>query len=178
MRKVVLTYGIIAGVIIAILMTISGTLFEFGSNFSMSLALGYASMIISLSMVFFGIRSYRDNYSGGSMTFGKGFLVGLYITIIASVLYVVSWKIYSSIAIPDFADKYASRVIEEAKKSGASVAEIATKTQEMTEWKQWYANPIVEFGMTFLEIFPVGLLISVICALILKRKPAGATQTS
>lgn len=179
MRKVVLTYGILAGIIIAVLMVISGSLGSFSEeNFSMSLAIGYATMIISLSMIFFGIRSYRDNYSGGNLTFGRGFLIGLYIALIASVFYVVTWKIYSSIALPDFADKYAARVITELKKSGASDSTIALKTKEMAEFKQMYANPFFEIAMTFIEVFPVGLLISLICAFILKRKPANTIQTA
>ena len=172
MRKVVLTYGILAGVIVSILFVVSGSITQ-GSegNFATSLALGYGGMIVSLSMIFFGIRSYRENYGGGSISFGKAFLVGLYITIIASVLYVVGWKIYSSIAIPDFADKYAAATIANLKKTGASDSVVAAKTKEMAEWKVTYSNPLVEYGMTFLEIFPVGLLISVIAATILKKKP-------
>ena len=172
MRKVVLTYGILAGLIVSVLMVVSGSIAsgEQG-DFSMSLALGYASMIISLSMIFFGIRSYRENYSSGSITFGRAFLVGLYIALIASVLYVIGWKIYSSIALPDFADKYAARVVDNLKKSGAADSVVAAKTREMAEWKETYKNPLVEYGMTFLEIFPVGVLVSLICAGILKRKP-------
>ena len=171
MRKVVLTYGVLAGVIIVALMVFSFSVLSFSEGSSMSMVLGYATMIVSLSMIFFGIRNYRDNYSGGSVTFGRGFLIGLYISIIASLFYVIGWKIYSSIALPDFADKYAKHMIDHLKKSGANDSTIIAKTKEMADWKQMYANPFFEYGMTFLEIFPVGLLISVICALILKRKP-------
>ena len=172
MRKVVLTYGVLAGLIIVVLMVVSFSVRSASEgDFSMSLAIGYATMIVSLSMIFFGIRNYRDNYSAGSVTFGRGFLIGLYISIIASVFYVVGWKIYSSIAMPDFADKYAAQMINDLKKSGATDAAILAKTKEMAEWKQRFANPFIEAGMTFLEIFPVGLIISAICALILKRKP-------
>ncbi len=172
MRKVVLTYGVIAGLIIVALIVISFSMVSASSEgSSTSMVIGYATMIVSLSMIFFGIRNYRDNYSGGSVTFGRGFLIGLYISIIASVFYVVGWKIYSSIAMPDFADKYAAQMVNSLKKSGATDSVIVAKTKEMAEWKQMYGNPFFELGMTFLEIFPVGLLISVICALILKRKP-------
>ncbi|HYM21023.1 MAG TPA: DUF4199 domain-containing protein [Candidatus Kapabacteria bacterium] len=171
MRKVVFTYGIIAGLIIVVLMVISFSVPLASEGSSTSMVVGYATMIVSLSMIFFGIRNYRDNYLGGSVTFGRAFLIGLYISIIASVFYVVSWKIYSSIALPDFADKYAAQMVNNLKKSGASDSVILAKTKEMAEWKQWYANPFIELGMTFLEIFPVGVFISLICALILKRKP-------
>src|SRR6516225_1835075 len=103
MRKIVLTYGILAGVIIVTLWVITFSVMSGSEGSSSSMAIGYATMIVSLSMIFFAVRSYRDNYSGGSITFGRGFLIGFYITIIASVFYVVGWKIYSAIALPDFA---------------------------------------------------------------------------
>jgi hypothetical protein len=171
MRKIVLTYGILAGLIIALLMVVSFSLSLTTEGGSGAVVLGYATMIVALSMIFFGIRSYRENIGGGSVTFSRAFLVGFSITLIASVLYVVSWKIYSSIAIPDFADHYAKLMVENLKKTGASDAAILAKTKEMADWKQMYSNPVYELGMTYLEIFPVGVLISLICALILKRKP-------
>jgi hypothetical protein len=179
MRKVVLTYGIIAGVIIAILMMVSMSLMDCGSgsDFSGSYIIGYSTMIVALSMIFFGIRSYRQNYSNGTITFGKAFLIGLYITLIASAFYVIGWLIYSSIAMPDFADKYMAHEIAGMKKEGLSDSLIAIKSKEMADWKQLYDNNLLfKIGMTFAEIFPVGLVVSLICAAILRKKPkvAGA----
>jgi hypothetical protein len=176
MRQVVLKYGIRAGLIIVALMVISFTLVKpCDGDYGWSMVLGYATMLISLSMIFFGIRTYRDQFSDGSITFGRGLLIGLYISLIASVFYIVGWKIYSAIAIPDFADRYVAHAIDVLKKSGASEAAIAAKTKELADWKIMYSNPIVEIAMTFIEIFPVGFLISLICAFILKRKkPAAA----
>jgi hypothetical protein len=173
MRKVVLKYGLLAGIIIAILMVVTFSLFnnETG-DFSMSYVVGYATMIVSLSMIFFAIKSYRDNYLGGTITFSRGFLVGVYVSLIASILYVISWKIYSSIAMPDFWDKYAKHSLDALTKSGASASEIAAKTKELESYKNM--NPVEEWLMTFAEIFPVGLLISAISALILRRKPTPA----
>ncbi len=170
MRKVVLTYGIIAGFIISIFIVLMGLFAWSDGDFSGGEVLGYSSMIITFSMIFFGIRSYRQNMGGGYVTFGRAFLIGLYITIIASVFYVITWKIYSAIALPDFADKYAACVINNAKKSGASAAVIAEKTKDMEDWKKLYANPFYEIGMTFMEIFPVGLVVSLVCAAILRKK--------
>ena len=172
MRKVVLTYGILAGVIIAVLMVISGSLASGFEENSYSMVLGYATMIISLSLTFFAIKSYRDNDNGGEITFGRGFLIGLYVSIIASAFYVVGWEIYSSIAMPNWMDHYAQHMIDAVKKSGGSDAAILQKTKEMADLKKNYNNPFFKYGMTFLEIFPVGILISVISAAILRRKPA------
>jgi hypothetical protein len=178
MRKVVLTYGILAGVIIAVLMVISGTLASGYEENAYSMVLGYATMIISLSMIFFAVKSYRDNYSGGWVTFGKGFLIGIYVSLIASVFYVVGWEIYSSIAMPDWADKYAQHAIDAVKKSGASDAAILQKTKDMADFKEMYKNPLVRYGMTFLEIFPVGIVISLVSAAILRRKSAPVKEVT
>ena len=176
MRKVVLTYGILAGVIIALLMVISGSLAGGFEENSYSMVLGYATMIISLSLTFFAIKSYRDNYSGGAITFGKGFLIGLYVSLIASVFYVAGWEIYSSIAMPNWVDHYAQHTIDAVKKSGASDVAVLQKTKEMADFKEMYNNPLFKYGMTFLEIFPVGIVISLISAAILRRKAARVQQ--
>ncbi|MDP4201013.1 MAG: DUF4199 domain-containing protein [Bacteroidota bacterium] len=176
MRKVVLTYGIIAGVIIALLMVISGSLASGFEENSYSMVVGYATMIISLSMTFFAIKSYRDNQSGGAITFGKGVLIGLYVSLIASVFYVVGWEIYSSIAMPNWVDHYAQHAVDALKKSGASDAAILQKTKEMADFKEMYKNPLYNYGMTFLEIFPVGIVISLISAAFLRRKVASGQR--
>ena len=168
MRKVVLTYGLLAGLIVSLLMVVSFAIVKPESE--LSYVAGYAGMLIALSMIFFAIRSYRDNYLGGTITWSKGFMVGLYVSIIASVLYVVGWKIFSSIAMPDFWDQYAKHTIDAMKKNHASDAAILETMKTMEGYKNM--SPIKEWAMTFLEIFPVGLLISIICAAILRRKSA------
>jgi hypothetical protein len=170
MRKVVLTYGLIAGVIVSLLIVVTWSLVSPESNYAMSMLLGYANMLVSLSMIFFAIKSYRDNYLGGSITWGRGFMVGLYVSIVASILYVIGWKIFSSLAMPDFWDQYAKHSMAALTKRGASAAEIAENAKQMEYYKHMPA--LVEWGMTFLEIFPVGLVISAISALILRRKAA------
>jgi hypothetical protein len=172
MRKVVLTYGLIAGLIVSLLIVVTWSVVPPESNMALSMLLGYANMLVSLSMIFFAIKSYRDNYLEGSITWGRGFLVGLYVSLIASVLYVIGWKIFSSITMPDFWDQYAKHSIEALTKRGASASEIAEQTKQMEYYK--HMPVLVEWGMTFLEIFPVGLVISAIAALILRRKPTPA----
>jgi len=176
MRKVVLTYGLIAGAIVSLLIVITWLVMTPESDYAMSMLIGYANMLIALSMIFFAIKSYRDNYLGGTITWGKGFMVGLYVSIIASILYVIGWKIFSSIAMPDFWDQYAKHTIDALRKQGASDGAILEATKQVEGYK--HMNPIMEWGMTFLEIFPVGLLISAICALILRRKPSQSLATT
>lgn len=168
MKKIVLTFGIIAGVIVSAMLFISMAIesvdFEGGE------LLGYATMIIALSTIFFGVKTYRDKYLNGTIKFGKAFLIGLYITLIASALYVASWMIIINTYGASFMDEYYQYSIEKIEQSGQPQAEIDLQIQQMEEFKELYKNPVVQIGVTFLEIFPVGLLISLISAAILRRK--------
>src|SRR5579883_658514 len=168
MRNIVLKFGIGAGVIVSVLMVVIFLLVPQDSDLAHSYVLGYANMLIALSMVFFAIKTYRDDYLGGTITWGRGFLVGFYVSIIASILYVIGRKIFSSIAMPDFWDQYAKHTIEAMKKNGASQTAILEATKQMDMYK--HMSPLKEWGMVFLEIFPVGIVISAISALILRRK--------
>ena len=169
MRKIVLTFGLIAGAILSVMMLITIP-FHDQIGFDKGLIIGYTTMVLAFLMVYFGVRSYRDNVSGGSVTFGRAFGVGLLITIVASVCYVATWQFIYYRLVPDFGDKYAAHAVEEAKKSGATDAQIAAKTREMAEMNQNLKNPLVNIALTFLEPLPVGILFTLITAVALSRK--------
>jgi hypothetical protein len=135
-----------------------------------SLILGYTMMVLSLLLVFFGIRSYRDNLGGGAITFGKAFAVGILITLVACAVYVAVWEVVSVNFFPDFEDRYAARMIEEARAKGASDVEIAKVAKEMADFKEMYKNPLIKIGSTFMELFPVGLIMTLVSAAILRRR--------
>jgi hypothetical protein len=169
MRKIVLTFGLIAGAILSAMMLITQAFFD-QIGFDKGEIVGYTTMVLAFLMVFFGVKSYRDNVAGGSVTFGRAFMVGLLITAVASVCYVATWQvIYHKIA-PDFGDKYAAYVVEKAKKSGATDAEIAAKTKQMADFQEMYRNPLINIGLTFLEPLPVGILFTLVTAGALSRK--------
>jgi hypothetical protein len=176
MKKIVLTYGLIAGAILAAMMFLTLP-FHDKIGLDNGLILGYTSMVLAFLMVFFGVRAYRDNVAEGTVTFGRAFMVGLLITAIASICYVATWEILYYNFLPDFGEKYAAQAIEQARQSGASAAEIAKKTQEMAEWQVQYRNPVINIAYTLLEPLPVGLLFTVVSAGILsrKRRVEGAT---
>ena len=169
MRKIVLTFGLIAGAILSAMMLITLP-FHDEIGFDKSLIVGYTTMVLAFLMVFFGVRSYRDNVAGGSVTFGRAFMVGLMITAVASVCYVATWELVGQQLAPDYLDKYAAYSVEKARKSGATDAQIAAKTKEMTEFKEMYKNPLVNISLTFLEPLPVGLLFTLVAAAVLSRK--------
>jgi hypothetical protein len=178
MKRIVLTYGLMAGAIVAILMSITVALTMTGRiEFGSSELIGYSSIVLSFLAVFFGIRSYRDSAGGGSITFGRAFKVGILITLVACAVYVVTWEIVYFNFIPDFTDKYAALVIERATESGATAEQIAAEQQKMAQFKELYANPLFNVAMTFMEVFPVGLIVTLVSAAILRRKPEAALSS-
>ena len=178
MKKVVLVYGIIAGLIVAGMMAFSTSYYCSKGDFEDGLIYGYTSMIIAFSMIFVGVKSFRDKYNGGTIRFGKAFKIGLFISLIASTIYVISWLINYYFFIPDFMDKYAAVMIAKAQASGISADQLAKKTAEMAQMKEWYKNPFFVILMTYVEILPVALVVTLISALMLKRKAPGQILTA
>ena len=169
MRKIVLTFGLIAGAILSAMMLITLP-FQDQIGFDKGAIIGYTTMVLAFLMVFFGVQSYRDNVAGGSVTFGRAFSVGLMITAIASICYVTTWEVIYYRLAPDFTEKYAAYAVAKAKESGASGAQIAAKAKEMTEFKEMYKNPLVNIALTLLEPLPVGILFTLVTAGVLSRK--------
>ena len=174
MKKVLLTFGLISGALSSLMMV--GTVrFTDKLGFDKGELVGYTALVLSFFLVFFGIRSYRDNAGNGQITFSKAFAVGIAISLISCIFYVVTWEVLYFSFLHDFMDKhldkYSAYVVEKARTSGASPAALQAQIQQMKEYKVMYENPLINAAMTFLEPFPVGLVITLISALILRRKP-------
>jgi amino acid transporter len=168
-KKTVWMYGLISGAVCSVLMI--GTLpFENKIGFDWALLLGYTTMVLAFLLVFFGIRSYREHQGEGRITFLRGFTVGILITLISCVCYVATWEVIYFKFMPDFMDKYGAHMIERARASGASAAAIQALTEQMKKSKEMYDNPFFNAVMTFIEPFPVGLVMTLISALLLRKK--------
>lgn len=171
MKKIVIINGLIAGVIVSGMMLLSLPLMKSGTiNYDKGMILGYASMVIALSVVFFGIKTYRDQEQNGSISFGQAFKVGILIAIIASLLYATTWEIYYNTAGSDFTEHYSKYYLDKMRSEGASESEIKEAQLEMEAFGEKYKNPVIRYAMTLMEIIPVGLIIALISAAILRRK--------
>lgn len=170
MKKNILIYGLISGLIISALMAVNVSMCSKSGNFDNSIVIGYASMLIAFSMIFVGIRNYRDKYNGGVISFGKAFKVGFFMTLIASTIYVIVWLVEEHYFFPDFMDRYTAHEISKLQSSGISAAKLASETKELEQAKEMYNNPAIKILMTYAEILPVGLVVTLISSLILKRK--------
>src|SRR6266702_1236644 len=149
MKKVVIVFGLISGAVSSALMFLTLPLINNGTiNFKNGEIIGYTAIFLSFLLVFFGIRSYREN-AGGAITFGRAFSVGILITLISCVFYVASWEIIYFRFMPDFGDKYAARAIDTMRQKGAPEAAIAAKTKEMEKFKAMYKNPLFNIAITF-----------------------------
>ena len=179
MKKVVLIFGLISGLISSAMMFLTMPLINNGTiDHKNGYVVGYTSIVLSLLLVFFGIRAYREN-SGGTISFGRGVAVGLLITLISCVFYVVSWEIIYYTMMPDFVDKWSAHQVKELREKGAPESAIAAKKKEMAEMKVMLDNPLINAAFTFIEPFPVGLLMTLVSAAILRRRtPAPATSVA
>jgi hypothetical protein len=168
MKKTVVTFGLISGAVASALMLLTLPFLD-RIGFDRGEVIGYAGIVLSFLLVFFGIRSYRDNVADGSVTFARAFTVGILISLISSACYVVTWEfIYFKLA-PGFFEKYSAYAVAHARASGATPEAIEQTARQMQSLKALYDRPLVNAAMTFLEPFPVGLVMTLISAGVLRR---------
>lgn len=186
MLRSILKYGVIAGLIVGGFEIVTFTAFSGMPPLKYGMLIGYTTMLIALSAVFVGIKHHRDVDRGGVIGFWPALGVGLGVSVVAGVFYVVAWEIVQAMSHMDFASAYANAILESEKAKGASPEALAKMSAEMAEFKVQYANPMFRLPMTFMEIFPVGVLVSLVSAGLLRfsrflparRGSASATATA
>lgn len=170
MLRRIFVHGAIAGLIVGAFL--SGTTIALqGQHPPMPLGMifGYASMLIALSFVFVGVKRHRDDAQGGVIKFWPAFGMGLAISVVAGLFYVAAWELTLAFTGMDFAGQYAASAVEAAKAKGATAAELAALAARLDAFTTQYANPLYRIPMTFLEIAPVGVLVSVVSAALLRN---------
>lgn len=164
MKKTVWIIGLIIGLILCVNMVVmvrmvySGTMK--GNDF-----FGYAMLVIVFSLIFLGVRNYRNKQLDGYISFGKAFRTGALMALVASTMYVVVWLFYYYLLVPDFMDVYASCVLK-----NCTPSDLPAKTAEMEQFKAMYKNPLFVVLITYAEVLPIGLVVALVSALILKKK--------
>jgi len=169
MRKVVLTFGLISGGILAVTFLITLP-FHDAIGFDRAMVVGYTSMVLAFLLIFFGVRSYRDNVAGGHVGFGRALAVGALIGVVASICYVLTWEAIYFGTKSDYIEKYQAHMIEKARQAGESPEAIAAKQVEMRKFAEMYRNPLINSAMTFMEPLPVALVVSLVTAGVLSRR--------
>jgi Protein of unknown function (DUF4199) len=168
MKKTVLTSGLISGGMSSLMMLLTLPFLD-RIGFDRGEIIGYTLIVASFLPVFFGVRSYRED-AGGSLTFSRAFAVGILITLISCVFYVVTWEFIYFKLSPGFGEKYTAYVIERTRAAGASAEALEQQVRQMQQFKEMLDNPLVNAAFTFLEPFPIGLVMSLVSAAILRTK--------
>lgn len=170
MLRIILGYGAVGAVIVGgpmlwgmLNMPADGSMPENGA------LIGYATILVALTGVFLGVKHYRDKMLGGVIKFVPALLVGLGISAVASLGWVIAWEISLAITKFDFAAVYNQMTLEAARNDGASAEKLAQIAKEGEAFRQMYANPVMRMGITFLEMFPIGVVISLISAALLRN---------
>lgn len=170
MKKTVLIYGLIAGAIVLPMLVLLVTVGKNSDNMASGAIVGYTSMLLAFSMIFFGVRSYKKNQLGGSISFWRALSTGCLIALLSSTIYVITWVILSKTFYPDFADHYMNAQIEAWKSSGMSADELAKKIEAQKGQMDFYKTWPGLILFTYSEILIVGLPIALISAIILSIK--------
>ncbi len=168
MKRVVLVFGLLAGAVLSVMMMVNVAFID-RLGFDTAEVIGYTTMVVAFLMVFFGIRSYRDNIYGGTISFAKAVGVGLGITLVASACYVTTWEVIYYWFAPDFVERYGAYMLEKAREGGATEQELAARAADMARFREMYRNPLINAGITFIEVFPIGLVVTLVSAAILRR---------
>ena len=168
MKKTVLTFGLISGVILSAMMLITLP-FHDAIGFDRAMLVGYTTMVLAFLLIYFGVRSYRDNVAGGSVTFGRAFVVGMLIGLVASACYVATWQMVYYGTDSDYLEKYQAHTLEKARAEGESEAQIAARKAELDRFAVMYRNPLINAAFTILEPLPVALVLSLVSAGVLSR---------
>jgi hypothetical protein len=169
MRKVILTFGLIAGSILSAMLLVTLP-FHDVIGFDRGAIIGYTTMVLAFLLIYVGVRSYRDNVAGGSVRFGRALQVGAGIAGVASLCYVLTWQAMYAVHGEEFTAKYTAHVLEKARIEGATEAQLEARRTELADFAELYKNPLVNVAITFLEPLPVALLVALVSAGLLSRR--------
>jgi hypothetical protein len=168
MTRYALTYGLLSGAVIAAIIS-AGLAFLSLDSFAGTMWFGYLVMLVALSFIFVGVKRYRDVERGGVIKFWPALGAGLAIALVAAAAYIVTWEIYLFATDYRFMDEYIAHVIRQRQAAGVSAEALAAEIASMNEMRELYANPLFRAGFTFIEIFPVGLIVSLFSAALLRN---------
>jgi hypothetical protein len=171
MKKIIWTYGLLSGTFITLFMLISMYYCYQQTEMSGNMILGFSSMILAFSLMFVAIKKYRNESLGGSISFGKAFAIAISIAAIASTMYVIGWIIEFHTLMPDFMERYLNFSLQELENSGKSAEIIASEKEAIEQYRHSYDTLPGMILVTYLEIFPLGLIMALLAALVMKRPP-------
>ncbi len=165
MKKIILIFGAVIGILLSVNAIIHMNMMISNPDYKGNDIVGYATLVIMFSLIYFGVRNYRNNYLDGKIGFSKAFKTGALICFVASTFYVVVGLLYYYFFAPDFIDVYADYLIK-----NAAPDEVEATTAQMANFKEMYKNPLFAILITYMEVFPIGMIVALFSAFIVKKK--------
>ena len=172
MKTAVWKYGLLSGLLLAVLLALTVP-FEHHTSARFGMAVGYTVMVLSFLIVFVGVKRYRDVECGGTISFGRAFWVGVLMMLISCVCYVAMWEVLVATVEKNFAHDYTASMIRRAQNSGLQGAALEARIAEIRKFEVTYSNPVYRMGMTLLEPLPVGIVMALVTAGVLRRRRDG-----
>lgn len=169
MKRVILRFGLLSGLALAVMLALTVP-FEHHISASSGMAVGYTIMVLSFLIVFVGVKHYRDVECGGSISFGRAFGAGVLMMLISCACYVAMWEVLVATVEKNFARDYAAGMVKRAQHSGLQGAALEARMEEIRKFEVTYANPLYRMGMTLLEPLPVGIVMALVTAGVLRRR--------
>ena len=169
MKRTILIFGLISGAIISGTM-LASVPFITADNMKRGEVFGYTGIVLGALLVFFGVRSYRENVAAGRMSFGRGLAVGVLIALVSSLCYVATWEILYFGVMPGIGDKVAACMVDRVKASGGSQEQVDAMVAQTDTYKKLWANPLTNVAVTLIEPFPIGFAAALLSAAFLRRK--------
>lgn len=166
--KYALTYGLLSGLVIIATM-LTGIVLGGQNSFFSSMLFGYLVMLVALTFIFVGVKRYRDVENGGVIKFASALTIGIAIAAVAGLAYIIVWEVYLALTDYRFMDDHVAGILQARETEGASPAAIANEAASLENMRVSYRNPLYRIPMTFLEIFPVGLLVALFSAALLRN---------
>lgn len=164
MKNTILKNGLFGGIIVSSFMASMTLYMKENPNYEPNVIIGFGGMLVAFIFLFLGMKQTRDA-GNGFISFGKAFKTGLLISVVISTIYVIIWLVIYYNFFPDFMERYSKLVLNKAKPE-----DLASQTAEMNQMTEWYKNPLMIISLTFMEILPMGILVSLVAALVMKRK--------
>ena len=177
MMNAVWKYGLLSGLVLAVLLALTVP-FEHHASARFGMVVGYTIMVLSFLIVFVGVKHYRDVERGGAIGFGRAFGAGVLMMLISCGCYVAMWEVLVATVEKNFAHDYTAGMVKRAQNSGLQGAALDARIAEIRKFEVTYANPIYRMGMTLLEPLPVGIVMALVTAGILRRKPDGEVSSA
>lgn len=165
MKRIILIFGLIIGIILTAHAIIMMNMIYTNPDFQGNEIVGYTKLILMFSLIFFGVRNYRNNHLGGKISFLKSLKTGTLICFIASTVYVVLGLAYYYLFVPDFVDVFTEHVIR-----NSPPEEIESTTAQMANFKEMYKNPLFAIFISYMEVLPIGMIVALASAFIVKKK--------